>query len=204
MNIYEKLIEARMKIQATGIKKSGRNDFSEYDYFTLKDILELVVPLCSELKMLPVISFSAETATLEIIDAEKPAEKIVITSPMSRAALKGCHEVQNLGAVQSYLRRYLYMAAFDIDECETENVDNAPPPQPQPQPQPQQQKTPPAPPSSGYPSIDAFLQVFHAKTDTMKTKTGEKLTDWLSKQRGSPNEQKLITDVLARIAHEGA
>lgn len=196
MNIYEKLIESRMKIQSIGIKKAGRNDYSKYDYFTLKDILELVVPLCSELKMLPVISFTAETATLEIIDAEKPAEKIVITSPMSRAALKGCHEVQNLGAVQSYLRRYLYMAAFDIDECEAEDVDNEPPPM--------QQKTPPATPSSGYPSIDAFLQVFRAKTDTMKTKTGEKLTDWLSKQRGSPNEQKYITDILARIAHEGA
>lgn len=114
---------------------------------------------------------------------------------MSRAALKGCHEVQNLGAVQSYLRRYLYMAAFDIGECEGESVDGAPPPV--------QQETPPAPPPSGYPSIDAFLQVFRAKTDTMKTKTGEKLTDWLTKQRGSPNEQKYITDVLAKIAHEG-
>lgn len=193
MNIYEKLIEARLKIQANGIKKSGRNDYSKYDYFTLKDIIERVVPLCSELKMLPVISFTAESATLEIIDAEKPAEKIVITSPMSRAALKGCHEVQNLGAVQSYLRRYLYMAAFDIDECEGESVDGAEPPV--------QQKTPPP---FGYPSIDAFLQVFRAKTDTMTTKTGEKLTDWLTKQRGSPNEQKYITDVLAKIAHEGA
>lgn len=196
MNIYEKLIEARLKIQDKGIKKSGRNDYSKYDYFTLKDIIELVVPLCSELKMLPVISFTAESATLEIIDAEKPAEKIVITSPMSRAALKGCHEVQNLGAVQSYLRRYLYMAAFDIDECEGESVDGAE--------LPSQQKTPPAPPPSGYPSIDAFLQVFRAKTDTMMTKTGEKLTDWLMKQQGSPNEQKYITDVLAKIAHEGA
>ena len=185
MNIYEKLIEARLKIQAKGIKKSGKNSYSGYNYFTLKDIIELIVPLCSELKMLPVISFTTESATLEIIDAEKPAEKIVITSPMSRAALKGCHEVQNLGAVQSYLRRYLYMAAFDIDECEGETVDGAPPP-------------------SGYPSIDAFLQVFRAKTDTMKIKTGEKLTDWLAKQRGSPNEQKYITDVLAKIAHEGA
>ena len=193
MNIYEKLIEARLKIQTKGIKKSGKNSYSGYDYFRLKDIIECVVPLCSELKMLPVTSFTAESATLEIIDAEKPAEKIVITSPMSRAALKGCHEVQNLGAVQSYLRRYLYMAAFDIDECEGEAVDGAPPPV--------QQKTPA---SSGYPSIDAFLQVFRAKTDTMTTKTGEKLTDWLTKQRGSPNEQKYITDVLAKIAHEGA
>jgi len=35
---------------------------------------------------------------------------------MSSAALKGCHEVQNLGAVLSYLRRYLWQTAFEIVE----------------------------------------------------------------------------------------
>jgi hypothetical protein len=35
---------------------------------------------------------------------------------MSTAALKGCHEVQNLGAVQTYLRRYLWVAALEIVE----------------------------------------------------------------------------------------
>jgi hypothetical protein len=35
---------------------------------------------------------------------------------MSRAELKGCHEVQNLGAVQTYLRRYLWTTAMEIVE----------------------------------------------------------------------------------------
>jgi hypothetical protein len=35
---------------------------------------------------------------------------------MSSAALKGCHDVQNLGAVQTYLRRYLWTNAFEIVE----------------------------------------------------------------------------------------
>jgi hypothetical protein len=35
---------------------------------------------------------------------------------MSTAALKGCHEVQNLGAVQTYIRRYLWVAALEIVE----------------------------------------------------------------------------------------
>jgi hypothetical protein len=35
---------------------------------------------------------------------------------MSSAALKGCHDVQNLGAVQTYLRRYLWVNAFEIVE----------------------------------------------------------------------------------------
>jgi hypothetical protein len=41
---------------------------------------------------------------------------IHINSPMSSAALKGCHEVQNLGAVQTYLRRYLWVTAMEIVE----------------------------------------------------------------------------------------
>jgi hypothetical protein len=40
---------------------------------------------------------------------------------MSSAQLKGCHEVQNLGAVQTYLRRYLWTMAFEI--CEHDSLD---------------------------------------------------------------------------------
>tara|TARA_R110000868_G_scaffold357179_2_gene618622 strand:- start:117 stop:464 length:348 start_codon:yes stop_codon:yes gene_type:complete len=35
---------------------------------------------------------------------------------MSTAQLKGCHEVQNLGAVLSYIRRYLWVTALEILE----------------------------------------------------------------------------------------
>ena len=35
---------------------------------------------------------------------------------MGEADLKGCHSVQNLGAVQTYTRRYLYITAFEIVE----------------------------------------------------------------------------------------
>jgi len=62
------------------------------------------------------VSFG-ETATLEIVDTEKD-DKIVFSSPMATASLKGCHDVQNLGAVQTYLKRYLYQHAFEIIECD--------------------------------------------------------------------------------------
>ncbi len=35
---------------------------------------------------------------------------------MAEAQLKGCHPVQNLGATQTYLRRYLYVLALEIVE----------------------------------------------------------------------------------------
>ena len=57
-------------------------------------------------------------ATLTIVNAENTDEKLVFTSPMSNANLKGCHDVQNLGAVQTYLRRYLWVNAFEIVESD--------------------------------------------------------------------------------------
>jgi len=54
-------------------------------------------------------------AYLQINDVQD-GTSVMFTSPMSSAALKGCHDVQNLGAVQTYLRRYLWTNAFEIVE----------------------------------------------------------------------------------------
>jgi len=39
-----------------------------------------------------------------------------ITSPMAEANLKGAHPIQNLGAVETYTRRYLWVTAMEIVE----------------------------------------------------------------------------------------
>lgn len=116
MNIFEKLLTARIELQESSLKKSGQNKFAGYDYFELADFMPKINKLMLEHKMIGVVSFGTELATLRIINSEKPEESIEFTSPMSTANLKGCHDVQNLGAVQTYLRRYLWVAAFEIVE----------------------------------------------------------------------------------------
>lgn len=116
MNIYEKLQEARLKLQATEMKKTGENKFAGYKYFELRDFLQPAQSIFKELKLFGAVSFTADLATLTIIDCEKPEDKIVFTSPMGSAALKGCHEVQNIGAVETYQRRYLWVTALEIVE----------------------------------------------------------------------------------------
>jgi hypothetical protein len=69
-----------------------------------------------EVGLTSIISFGKESADMRIINTDKPEEMIVIESPMSEANLKGCHPVQNLGAVQTYIRRYLWVAALEIVE----------------------------------------------------------------------------------------
>ena len=124
MNVYQKLNAARAKFHSIELKKSGHNKFAGYKYFELADFIIPALEIFKEHGLTGIISFGKEEAHLEIVDNEKPENRIIITSPMSSAALKGCHEVQNLGAVQTYLRRYLWVAALEIVEHDA--IDSAP------------------------------------------------------------------------------
>lgn len=116
MSVYQKLQAARIKLQNTSLKKSGNNKFAGYQYFELGDFLPTVQSIFSELGLCGIVSFTADTATLRIVDVAAPEQCIEFTSPMGSAALKGCHEVQNIGAVETYQRRYLWVAAMEIVE----------------------------------------------------------------------------------------
>jgi hypothetical protein len=113
--VYEKLQKARIKLQHTELKKSGHNKFAGYKYFELGDFLPAIQSIFFELKLCPVVSFGTELATLRIIDTENGG-CVTFTSPMAEAQLKGCHPIQNLGAVETYSRRYLYVTAMEIVE----------------------------------------------------------------------------------------
>lgn len=115
MNVYQKLQKVRSVLKTIEIKESGNNKFAGYTYMELGDFLPHIVDLCQEHGLCPVVSFG-DAATLTVVNSEKPEEMVVFSSPMSTAELKGCHAIQNLGAVETYLRRYLYVAAFDIVE----------------------------------------------------------------------------------------
>ena len=119
-NVYTKLNLCRLAFKNSKVKKSGKNTFAGYDYFELDDILNAIIPICNDNKCVTIVNFSADTATLNFIDCET-GNGIVFTSPMSTASLKGCHDVQNLGAVESYIKRYLYQNCFEIaepDQCD--------------------------------------------------------------------------------------
>lgn len=125
MNVYEKLQKARIQLQSTKMKKSGHNKFAGYQYFELGDFLPEINKLFAELKLCSIVSFGKDLAELKVINIEKPEEVVTFTSPMAEANLKGCHPIQNLGAVETYNRRYLYVTALEIVEHDA--LDSAPP-----------------------------------------------------------------------------
>lgn len=115
MSVYTKLNEARAKFHDIKLEKTGENKFAKYKYFELGDFLIPALKVFRESGLCAVVSFSTDVATMTITDTED-ASQIVLTSPMGSADLKGCHVVQNIGAVETYQRRYLWVAALEIVE----------------------------------------------------------------------------------------
>ena len=115
MSVHKKLMRARIQLQGTKLSKSGKNKFAGYSYFELGDFLPTIQDIFHQIGLCGYISFGKDLATLTITDVDGGGE-ILITSPMAEANLKGTHPIQNLGAVETYNRRYLWMAAMEIVE----------------------------------------------------------------------------------------
>jgi len=106
---------ARISLQEAPLKKSGDNKFAGYSYFELGDFIPTINKIFNEVGLCGVVSYDTEIASLTITDTDD-GTNIVITSPMAEANLKGCHPIQNLGAVETYTRRYLWVTAMEIVE----------------------------------------------------------------------------------------
>ena len=130
-NVYSKLAIARKKLQEKPLKKSGYNKFSNFSYFELGDFLPRIneifaeIGLCSvfriedECKSVDpdgVVAEHGKTASLLIINAENPSDKVMCSSPVAEATVKGATPIQILGSEHTYMRRYLWLEAMEITE----------------------------------------------------------------------------------------
>jgi len=113
--VHKKLMQARIALQNAPLKKSGHNKLAGYSYFELGDFIPTINQIFADVGLCGVVSYDAEIASLTITDVDD-GTNIVITSPMADANLKDCHPIQNLGAVETYTRRYLWVTAMEIVE----------------------------------------------------------------------------------------
>jgi hypothetical protein len=167
MGVYAKLIKARIALQSRQINKSGHNKFAGYKYFELADFLPAVQEIFAEVGLVDVIQFTADIATMHLIDTTD-GSNVVFTSPMGSAQLKGCHEVQNIGAVETYQRRYLYVAAMAIVEHDA--LDSSEPIKEEKKPEPKAKKADHLCP--------AKIQSVNGTSRLTLTKTGKKVLSW--------------------------
>lgn len=115
MKVYAKLNAARKQFHTLQLKKTGLNKFAGYSYFELGDFLIPALNVFETVGLCAFISFGKDVATMQVRCVED-GSFIELTSPMAEANLKGCHPIQNLGAVETYTRRYLWVAALEIVE----------------------------------------------------------------------------------------
>lgn len=128
MNVYQKLLEARAKFLESDVKKTGKNMHLSFKYFELEDIVPTAIRIFSEVGLISVVNFTADTATMTLINTDNPEEAVDFSAPfnqispiISNAGKQATNEMQALGSSITYMRRYLYMIALDI--CEADDID---------------------------------------------------------------------------------
>ena len=116
-NIYQKLSDVRVKLQEMELKKSGHNKFANFKYYELGDFLPQTNKLFKEKGLLSAFNVTPEKATLTVFDSESD-KTLVFESHVVEAELggKNSNPIQKLGALHTYLKRYLFLNALEIVE----------------------------------------------------------------------------------------
>lgn len=117
-NIYSKIMKVRHELSKMNLKKTGQNKFAGFSYFELSDFLPQATELMEKHGICPYIVFTNDQAIMTVVNCEKPEEQIQLISPIRELSLKGTNEIQNLGGIQTYLTRYLYVQLLAITESD--------------------------------------------------------------------------------------
>jgi hypothetical protein len=121
-----RLLNVAIRLQAMNLKKTGKNKYSGFEYYELQDFLPQVMALLDELNIFPEFNLEQDKATLTYVDGYDESKSVTFTVPVERVELKGCSEMQGIGAMSTYARRYLFVNSLQISEKDTldENAGN--------------------------------------------------------------------------------
>lgn len=128
--VHAKLQKARYMLAGRPIKKSGQNRHHGFSYFELGDFLPEVQDIFDEVGLCGRTWFDANTGYLAIYDSEKPDSYVVFSSPTAEAKLNKGTPIQELGAMHTYMRRYLWVMAMEIVENDIVDAQEQPAPKP--------------------------------------------------------------------------
>lgn len=135
--ILQKLSEARDYIKSQDLKKSGKNKFSDYDYFTPEQINQLVHKAETQAGLIHLFNMKRDEngihGHLEICEIET-GEKIEFVQATDIPIIKATNITQQIGGAVTYTNRYMLMTAFDISDnvLDFDAKDNREQPEPKP------------------------------------------------------------------------
>lgn len=132
-NLYKRMSKIRNLLCSKSIKKTGKASYDfkvnsiAYEYFELQDFLPDLLRLMDEHGVCSICNLDTEKsiATLTIINSDNPTERETIQMPIVIPTItptqdgkqkKTIQIMQEFGAVYTYARRHLYLAALEIVE----------------------------------------------------------------------------------------
>lgn len=132
--LNQSIINIRVKLQNAKLKKSGKNKFAGFDYFELADFLPKLNELMQEEGVNDLFTIEDGKATLTLIKEEEgkgvqtqvySIPFILFDTPVNLKQdgksgeireIKSMQDIQYLGALNTYYKRYLYLNAFGITD----------------------------------------------------------------------------------------
>lgn len=145
LSLNESIIQIRVELQNTKIKKSGKNKFAGFDYYELADFLPKLNELMSKYKVNDLFTIENDKATLTLIKGDEKQTYsmpfVIFETPLTYKKDKSgnfmkdkngdfiqvpsMQDIQYLGALNTYYKRYLYLNVFGITDGEViDSMDN--------------------------------------------------------------------------------
>lgn len=117
--IMKKLQEARVEFAETGVAANGRNNFNNFDYIQLKDILKIAIPLLARHGLATHHRLHECPPLIDVVDTESGYSISFGTNYREGVDGKNTNQkLQSLGGSETYIRRYIYMQILDIYEAD--------------------------------------------------------------------------------------
>jgi hypothetical protein len=119
INILSKLAVARMHVKSHPLKKDGRNEYSNYDYFTPEIVSKIVNDACIEANIICVFSLRQDALSyfgeITVTDLES-GESLTTETRTAKPNITATNETQQMGGMNTYCKRYSLMSLFDIED----------------------------------------------------------------------------------------
>lgn len=131
LSLNESIVKIRVDLQNLKIKKSGKNRFAGFDYYELSDFLPKLNELMLQYGVNDKFTIEEEKATLTLIKGNENQTYSmpfkIFDTPINKKynkdldeyiEVKSMQDIQYLGALNTYYKRYLYLNAFGITDGE--------------------------------------------------------------------------------------
>ena len=119
LKVLQKIQDCRASIKAEKLKKSGRNEYSKYDYYTPEQVDALVYGVCVVNKLFNKYELKRDEhgiyGKITVVDLES-GEREEFVGATEMPAITATNATQQMGGCMTYTERYLLMFIYDIKD----------------------------------------------------------------------------------------